>query len=113
MTRAWLPRAAAAASAAIGAVALTGWVLGRPDLRSLFVHPPVTVKTNAALAMIVAGASLWLIASPHRTRVRVRLARALALLVSAIGGLTLAEHVTGWDLGIDQLLFPRYEKAGE
>jgi signal transduction histidine kinase len=104
MTRSpWVTRVAAAGSIVVGATALAGWILDRVDLQSLFVAPPLTVKTNTAVGMIAAGIALWLASAPSPRRNTI--VRALAVLVMAIGGATLSEHVMGWDLGIDQLLF--------
>jgi signal transduction histidine kinase len=58
---------------------------------------------NAAIGLVACGVSLFCLSC------RNRLARALgilcALLAGAIGGATLSEHLMGWNLGIDELLF--------
>jgi len=99
-----------ASSAVIGAgvVALVGWLFDVQVLKSL--HPDwVTMKANTALGFLLAGCALWLSQpgpdlSPPAPR-RLRLALLLAFVVALLGGLTLVEFASGWDLGIDQLLF--------
>ena len=66
------------------------------------------MELNAALAFVLLGASLWLSvprAGASASRRSTRIARLAALLAGAIGLLTLAEHVFGWNLGIDRWLF--------
>ncbi len=77
---------------------LCGWTFGIDRLKT--VYGPITMKTNAAIALACAGASLGLHARERR-----RIAAAMALATALIGGVTLCEHLTGWDAGIDQLLF--------
>lgn len=65
----------------------------------------ITMKTNAALCtMLTAAIVLLLHENPARTAASWG-ARAAAWVVVAIGSATLLQHVTGVDLGIDQLLF--------
>jgi len=90
--------------AALGIAILTGWGLDIAVLKS--VRPEWgTMKANAALGFLLAGASLlaaglrpadpgW--RTPHFI---------LAALVTLLGLLTLGEYALAVDLGIDQLLF--------
>jgi signal transduction histidine kinase/CheY-like chemotaxis protein len=91
--------------AASGLAAFAGWVLDDPALQALYVRPNVTVKTNMALALAAAGAALVLLVPRPRPRARTAAGRALAALVMVLGAATLSQHLVGWDLGIDQLLF--------
>jgi signal transduction histidine kinase/CheY-like chemotaxis protein len=102
---AWLSRLAGLVVAAMGLIAFAGWAVHREELRTLFVTPPVTVKTNAALAMLGAGVALFLLGEVDRARRRTMTARGLALFVLAVGAATVSEHVVGWNLGIDEVLF--------
>jgi signal transduction histidine kinase len=87
----------------VGASAFTGWVLGIPLLKGF--HSGITMKANTAAALLLSGASLWLLGrSWQRTWPR-RSGEAFALLAGAIGLATLSEHLFGWNLGIDELLF--------
>ncbi len=64
----------------------------------------ITVKTNAALALFLAGSALLLL-GPGGARGPRRWAGAIAsALALLIGALTLGEHLFRWNLGIDQLL---------
>ena len=87
-----------------GGLVLAGWLLDIAALKSVFPGL-VTMKANTALAFMLAGGSLWLLQREPTTRLRLRIARAAALLVILIGFLTLSEYFSGRDFGIDQLLF--------
>jgi PAS domain S-box-containing protein len=89
------------AVAGLGAAVLIGWALDVATLKSLFPHLS-TMKANTALAMLLGGTSLFLLArSPVRAR---HAGQACAVAVALIGALSLAEYLTGYDLGIDELL---------
>ena len=90
--------AAGVVTALVGATVLCGWIWRIDALKS--VNGGITMKTNAAIAILLCGVALTM----HRSAPR--FARACALAAAAIGALTLSEHLFGWDLGIDQLLFP-------
>jgi PAS domain S-box-containing protein len=62
------------------------------------------MKTNMALSLSLAGASLLLLEPIKVSRGRRLAGIAAAALVLAVGALTLSEHLFGWHLGIDQLL---------
>jgi signal transduction histidine kinase/ActR/RegA family two-component response regulator len=88
-------------TAVVGAVALLGWALAIEPLKSIVGS--ITMKANAAVALVLCGVSLALtVRGPSRIK---PIASALAILAATIGGLTLTEHVVGWNLGIDELLF--------
>jgi PAS domain S-box-containing protein len=97
----WIARLVALASGLTGATVLFGWATGRAALTTL--GSDISMKPNAAVCFLLLGAALWRRAS--RPGARDGLAFALAAAASAIGGLTLLEHLSGVNLGIDQLLF--------
>lgn len=90
---------AALAVTAVGLLVLLGWQLDVQWLKG--GYGSITMKTNTAIAFVCCGLSLWL-TTLRRQRNAVVLLATLALLISA---LTLSQHLVGWDLGIDQLLF--------
>ena len=97
---------AAAVASAIGLTVFAGWALDVDAMRRLFVGS-IHMLPNTSLGFVAAGASLWLQVRPGADGpTRRRVARALAALVLALGALTFGERVWGWELGIDQLLFP-------
>jgi two-component system CheB/CheR fusion protein len=98
----WLARAVALATVATSAMVLIGWAVGRPELTTF--GSDISMKPNAAVCFALLGGALWRRASPPG-RTRDPLALALGAAAAAIGALTLLEHLTGVDLGIDQLLF--------
>jgi len=61
------------------------------------------MKVNTAIALIVGGIALFGLTSRQR-QLRI-LSQIFAILIALLGLATLIEHVTGWNLGIDELLF--------
>src|SRR5258708_23795445 len=97
-----LARGSGVAVASIGAAVLIGWILDVALLKSLLPGLS-TMKANTALAMLLAGASLSVLArSPVRALFA---ARGFAVGVALIGAATLGQYLTSHDLGIDELLF--------
>src|SRR6185295_3436510 len=92
---------ASAVSIAVGVAVLTGWIFDLPWLKSPF--GPITMKANTAAAFVAMGFALLLIlrSAPKADRA----GTILAAFAGTLGALTLSEHVLGWNLGIDQLLF--------
>jgi signal transduction histidine kinase len=80
---------------------LAGWLLDNDVLKG--AGGSILMKANAATGLVTCGLALR--ASVSRRRVVRWLAVPLAILGGAIGTLTLSEHIVGWNLGIDQLLF--------
>jgi signal transduction histidine kinase len=85
----------------VASAVLVGWCLDVDELKAL--RGPITMKANAAAALLAAGVALLLFGSSNRTTVFV--ARLLAFFVSLVGAATLSQHLFGWNLGIDELLF--------
>ena len=98
------PRAlcvAAAAFAALGGTAsFLGWILEIPRLTDWY-GVGIAIKANTAIGLVIAGVSLFLVLYAPRAKPAIR---ALAAVLAALGVLTLLEHITGWDFGIDMLL---------
>ncbi len=89
------------AAAAVATGHLIAWLAGVMGQRGLST---ITMKTNTALCVLLAGAGLVLVASPTPRPWRRRLSRVCAATVILIAAFTLGENLLGWDLGIDQLL---------
>ncbi len=88
----------------IGAAALFGWILDNPYLKR--IHPSlVTMKANTAVCLMLVALSVLLVQASSASTARRRVAQVCAAIVAVVGMLTLSEHVFGWHLGIDQLLF--------
>jgi signal transduction histidine kinase/CheY-like chemotaxis protein len=90
----------------LGLTALIGWATGNELLRGGFVAG-ITMKTNAALCITLMG-GLVMLQAQERFAARAPgkpFARVAAALVLVIGMGTLAQHLLGVNLGIDQLLF--------
>jgi len=98
----FLVRLAAATAMVIGGTFLIAWLGGAAARWS--AAGVITMKTNMALALTLAGAALLLLGEERpapRRRVVAILASAVVLL---IGLLTLSEHLLDLDLGVDELL---------
>ena len=94
-------------SVAVGLLALMGWVLDIAVLKSV-IPGQVVIKPNAAVTLVLCGCSLWLLRSRDAQSpqgIRKLAGQALASVVALVGLLSLSEHLIGWNLGIDQLLF--------
>lgn len=101
-------RAASVFVMLVGALVLAGWLFDIDGFKG--IYGDITMKANAALSLLLAGASLWALnMNEQRTRAR-RAGHVCAAFVALAGALTLSEHVVGWNLRIDQLLFT--EAAG-
>ena len=85
----------------ISAIVLTGWATGSPALTSL--GGAISMKPNAAIGLLACALSLRGLGS--RRRGAATAGRMLAFLAGALGILTLSQHIIGWNLDIDELLF--------
>jgi PAS domain S-box-containing protein len=104
ISRILIARCCASILVAGGLTILSGWVFDIPFLRGGF-SAGITVKTNAALCLLALGLAMWLIPGDAKSNRQSQLARALAVFAGIVGLLTLSQHVFGWNLGIDELLF--------
>ncbi len=85
----------------IGALVLFGWEFGIQILTRVVSESP-PMRPNTAVALILSGIALLLIQRPDT--IRMRLGQACALVVAAIGLVTVTEYATGQDFGIDNPL---------
>ncbi|QFZ92361.2 sensor domain-containing diguanylate cyclase [Synechococcus elongatus] len=87
---------------ALGLIVLLGWVIGSPALTMLLPGSANTMKVNTAFCFVLSG---WVLVSANaRSRWQRRLRLSCLGIVVVIASLTLLQHVTGWNLGIDELL---------
>ena len=102
------PRGLVVATAAFavlgGCVTLLGWAADMERLTD-WRNDGVSMFPNAAVCAVASG--LALVLSGIESRRLPRVSAWLGILVGLIGGLTLVEHSSGLDLGIDTLLFHR------
>lgn len=99
--------------AVIAVLTLLGWIANVSMLKSVS-SGLVTMKLNTACSLLMAAGSLLLQSSPRSDAFwRGVPARLCALVPLAVGVLTLLEHATGVDLGLEgaQLLLSRDEPA--
>lgn len=95
-------RIPAAISVSIGLAALIGWSFNLPALIRI-LPGAVEMKVNTAACSVLCGAALW-VAAGGASPGRIRLVGLLSLTVMLVALTTLAEHVIGWNAGIDELL---------
>lgn len=100
------PVAGALLGILVGSVVLLGCLIANTQLQALFMGA-ITVKPNAAAAIVFASVALLLYQSERRqgSRQRKPLASLFAAAVATIGLLTMSEYVFNRDFGIDQLIF--------
>lgn len=91
---------------AFGLWVLTGWMFHIHSVKSILAGQ-VAVKANAAMCFILLGIVLWFLREePAPIASRWKLAvKSAAATAGVVGLLSLLEFLSGWDFGIDQLLF--------
>lgn len=97
-------QAASAIVILISCMVLVGWNLDIETLKS--VHPDLTaMNPTTALVFILAGLSLWLLQTERAIPRMRRIGKVCALAAALVGLLKLSGYLSGWDFGVDQLLF--------
>jgi signal transduction histidine kinase len=100
-----LTAACALATFGIGACVLFGWSIGLDAMQRLGLGG-IHMLPITAVTFIIGAASLWLQRLSGRDAGYLWIvARGLALVVLAVGAVTLAERLLEWDAGIDQIFF--------
>src|SRR5215213_8390226 len=97
----------------IGGAALLGWIFEVEFLKR--IHPLlVTMKANTAVCLMLTSLAVLLLLDKSTPPVARRLAQVCAAIVAVVGLLTLSEHLLGWNLRIDELLFKESDlEAGQ
>jgi len=93
----------------IASAAIVGWIFDVSFLKRI-VPGSIAIKFNAALLFLLAGLSLRGASACRSLRCR-RMGQICAGLVTLIAALTLVEHLSGKDLGIDSLLIKEAASA--
>src|SRR5205807_5063302 len=89
--------------AVLGVIALTGWLLDGEMFKRI-IPGSAPLKPNIAAGFLLCGVGLALL-SGKKSVDPVRIcAVALAVIVTALGALTLREYFYNWNLGIDTRL---------
>lgn len=95
---------------ALGLAVLLGWWLDIPTIRSL-APGLASMKCNTALGFVLSGIALFC-TSMDRSVARLS-CRGLGALVSLLGAVSFAQELSGWELGLDTLIFDFHRVAGE
>ncbi len=102
-------RRVAEATAAVvfvfAALALVGWQFGLLSLKTLFHPGGVAMNPATAVALLLASASLWLLAPAVPSRRRRGLATAAASALTLVAALKLAGFAIAGAVGVDRLLY--------
>jgi diguanylate cyclase (GGDEF)-like protein len=101
----WFARIGSVVVIAVGASVIFGWFLDIALLKNL-LPGLATMKVNTACAFLAAGVALRLLHTAVPGSRSFLLARALSIVVAALGGLTLAEDLFTLEFGIDQIILP-------
>jgi hypothetical protein len=104
---------AAGAVAALALTVLVGWAMRLEALVSI-VPRSLGVKANTAVALLLAAAALALLRQANGralSRGRLRTARLLAFAAGGIGAISLLEHLSGLDFGVDEALVSDFALA--
>ena len=108
----WLSPALSALTVFLGVLVMLGWAIGMEPLTS--VLPGLTpMKFNTALLFAVAGIGLASITMQEGGKRAAVVSKLCAGAVFLVGVLTLAEYLTGYNLGIDELLVRDVESQNE
>lgn len=100
--------AVAGLTAVVGSAVLAGWFFDVRWLRSISPEWP-TMKVNTALCFVLCGIALWNLSAVNPTRRQAATGRVCAGLTGLVGLLTLAEHIWGLELHVDNLLLTQAE----
>jgi hypothetical protein len=84
----------------VGVGGLCGWIFNIPRLLDV-QRGQAFMGINVACVLIVASIALWLLHTQPQGSAWSRVARCLAVMLVALGALSMAEHLFGLDLGID------------
>jgi PAS domain S-box-containing protein len=101
--------AAVVLATAVGA--LVGWAFDIAALKSVFPGF-VTMKPNAAVGLALTAAVLWIYRDRSPSDLALNIQKYCAIAAVALAVLTIFQYVTGWSIGIDQLLFNDTEPDG-
>jgi PAS domain S-box-containing protein len=94
----------------LGGLDLLGYAVGSRILTYVLPSSPA-MAPNTAVALVLAGAGLWLVAPASASPARRRAGQGLGLLVTLVGAVVLLEYLTGRSLGVDTLMFPGRTRA--
>jgi hypothetical protein len=89
-----------------GTIALAGWALDIPRLTD-WRNDNISMFANTAACGVLGGMALLLLVGQRNVTWRFAAAQLLAGAAALVGLLTLFEHITGINLGIDTLLANR------
>lgn len=97
----------------IGFAVLLGWILDVEVLKR--IHPSlVNMKANTAVCLMLVATAVFLSQDSSVSTMKRRIAQVCAVIVALVGLITLSQHVFGWNVGLDQLLFyESREEAGQ
>src|SRR5262245_13506672 len=99
-----LSSAAAGLLVLVGTLVLLGWLFWVEALKSA-LPGRVAMNPLTAVGFMLAGAALWLLRAEEGNPRRRRWGYACGIAVALFGAARLFGYATGWDPGIDRILF--------
>ena len=103
LSRTVLAYSAGAITAFVGIIVLIGWQVDSYALKT-FGLGSISMKANTAACFLLAG--LALVVMQRLNRSSNLIVRFLSLVIILIGILFLCQNFFGWDIGLDEFLFP-------
>jgi len=103
LSRTALAYSAGAITAFVGIIVLIGWQVDSYALKT-FGLGSISMKANTAACFLLAG--LALVVKQRLNRSSNLIVRFLSLVIILIGILFLCQNFFGWDIGLDEFLFP-------
>lgn len=72
------------------------------------------MKANTAICLMLVSTAVLLLPDTSASTTKRRISQVFAVIVAFVGLITLSQHIFGWDVGLDQLLFlESREEAGQ
>lgn len=104
-----ISRCAGVISILVGMLAVVGWMFNIWQFRAISLNSTF-IKPDSALAFMLLGAALLLLQQRSKEKantIKYSIAHLCASVVLLMALLTICEHLFGWNLGIDQMLFQK------
>ena len=89
---------------ALGGMGLIGWIIDSGFLKGP-LSQGIVMKTNTAICLILSGVVLLLSAGRKKSSLAKVCAQICGVFIALVGAITIAEHLTGFNFRIDQILF--------
>lgn len=103
-TTPYITKVASVFTVATGCLVLSGWFFNIPSFKSI-LPGIISMKFNTAVCFILSGIALYLLDAPEPGKSKKRVAFVCSWIILFAGFLNLSEYISGYNLGIDELLW--------